>query len=189
MLLVIKGAYDIIYIEVKIMIGSNIRKIRTEKGISQEELALRLCVVRQTLSKWERGISAPDSQMLLKIAKELDVNVNELLYEPNSEEAVMSVTENGSADDTRKGTSPLLMGIFISLGSLSFLVLLYYIMVCISKMRTITNINGGGITGGADIPTMIYVLGNGKDIVALVLALTVFICSVIGVIRVRRRKK
>ena len=171
------------------MIGDNIKKIRSEKGISQEELASRLNVVRQTLSKWERGISAPDSQMLIKIAEELGVTANELLYEPNSEEAVTLVTENSTTENTRKGPSPLLMGIFISLGSLSLLVLVYYVMVCISKMRVITNVSGGGIIGGADLPTLIYVLGNGRDIVALVLSLIVLICSVVGVTCLKRRKK
>ncbi len=39
------------------MINENIRKARKEKGISQEELAIKLNVVRQTVSKWEKGVS------------------------------------------------------------------------------------------------------------------------------------
>ncbi len=43
------------------MLNENIKNLRKAKGISQEELAVRLNVVRQTVSKWERGISVPDS--------------------------------------------------------------------------------------------------------------------------------
>lgn len=47
------------------MINDNIRKYRKEKGISQEEMAVRLHVVRQTVSKWETGKSVPDAEALI----------------------------------------------------------------------------------------------------------------------------
>ena len=43
------------------MLNENIKAIRRSKGFSQEELAVRLNVVRQTISKWEQGLSVPDS--------------------------------------------------------------------------------------------------------------------------------
>ncbi len=61
------------------MLGENITKFRKEANISQEKMAEELNVVRQTVSKWEKGISAPDAEMLVKIALLLDVSVNELL--------------------------------------------------------------------------------------------------------------
>ena len=61
------------------MFQENVKKFRKAIGLSQEELAVRLCVVRQTVSKWEKGLSVPDVQMLLCIAKVLGVSVNELL--------------------------------------------------------------------------------------------------------------
>ena len=64
------------------MLNENIKKIRKSKGLSQEELAIKLNVVRQTVSKWENGLSVPDSNMLIMLADELDVTVNELLGEP-----------------------------------------------------------------------------------------------------------
>ncbi|CDE42359.1 transcriptional regulator [Clostridium sp. CAG:411] len=64
------------------MLNENIKKIRKSKGLSQEELAIKLNVVRQTVSKWENGLSVPDSSMLIMLADELDVTVNELLGEP-----------------------------------------------------------------------------------------------------------
>ena len=64
------------------MLNENIKRIRKSKGLSQEELAIKLNVVRQTVSKWENGLSVPDSSMLIMLADELDSTVSELLGEP-----------------------------------------------------------------------------------------------------------
>ena len=61
------------------MLSENIRKYRKEKKLSQEELAVKLHVVRQTLSKWENNISVPDADQLISLAEILDVSVNDLL--------------------------------------------------------------------------------------------------------------
>ena len=61
------------------MLGENIKILRKEKGYSQETLAAQLHVVRQTVSKWEKGISVPDAQMLNQIAELLEVPVSTLL--------------------------------------------------------------------------------------------------------------
>ena len=61
------------------MFQDNVKKFRKAKNLSQEDFAMRLCVVRRTVSKWEKGFSLPDVQMLLKIAQVLGVSVNELL--------------------------------------------------------------------------------------------------------------
>lgn len=63
------------------MFSENLRIRRKEMGLSQQALALRLHVVRQTVSKWEQGLSVPDSEMLLAVSAELDVPVNTLLGE------------------------------------------------------------------------------------------------------------
>lgn len=52
------------------MLNENIKRIRKSKGLSQEELAIKLNVVRQTVSKWENGLSVPDSSMLIILANE-----------------------------------------------------------------------------------------------------------------------
>ena len=67
------------------MLNENIKRIRKSKGLSQEELAIKLNVVRQTVSKWENGVSVPDSSMLIVLADELDTTVSELLGEPIAE--------------------------------------------------------------------------------------------------------
>ena len=61
------------------MFAENLKKIRKDKGYTQEILAEKLNVVRQTVSKWEKGLSLPDVDMLSKIANVLETNVNILL--------------------------------------------------------------------------------------------------------------
>lgn len=61
------------------MLSDNIRKYRKEKGFSQEETAVCLHVVRQTVSKWENGISVPDAEVLIDMAELFDVPVSKLL--------------------------------------------------------------------------------------------------------------
>ena len=67
------------------MLNENIKTIRKSKGLSQEELAVKLNVVRQTISKWEQGLSVPDSDMLISISEALDTPVSTLLGETVNE--------------------------------------------------------------------------------------------------------
>lgn len=62
------------------MINDNIKRYRKEKGYSQEEMAVKLHVVRQTVSKWENGRSVPDAEVLIRIAEILDVSVHDRSY-------------------------------------------------------------------------------------------------------------
>lgn len=61
------------------MLNENIKNLRKNKGYTQEELANKLNVVRQTISKWEKGYSVPDAEMLKKLAEILDTDVSQLL--------------------------------------------------------------------------------------------------------------
>jgi len=63
------------------LLNENIKTIRKSKGLSQEELAIRLNVVRQTISKWEQGQSVPDSEMLISISEVFETPVSVLLGE------------------------------------------------------------------------------------------------------------
>lgn len=63
------------------MLNENIKTIRKSKGLSQEELAVKLNVVRQTVSKWEQGLSVPDSDMLISLSEALETPVSTLLGE------------------------------------------------------------------------------------------------------------
>ena len=61
------------------MLSENLKNLRKAKGITQEELAIRLNVVRQTISKWEKGLSVPDADTLIKLANYFEVSVSEIL--------------------------------------------------------------------------------------------------------------
>ncbi len=63
------------------MLNENIKAIRKSKGLSQQDLAVKLNVVRQTVSKWEQGLSVPDSDMLISISEALETPVSTLLGE------------------------------------------------------------------------------------------------------------
>lgn len=70
------------------MLNKNIQAIRKSKGLSQQELAIKLNVVRQTISKWEQGLSVPDSDMLITISEVLEIPVSTLLGETINETQV-----------------------------------------------------------------------------------------------------
>lgn len=63
------------------MLNENIKAVRKSKGLSQEELAVKVNVVRQTISKWEQGLSVPDSDLLIAISEALETSVSTLLGE------------------------------------------------------------------------------------------------------------
>lgn len=67
------------------MLNENIKTLRKSKGLSQEELAIKLNVVRQTISKWEQGLSVPDADMLISISEVFETPVSTLLGETVAE--------------------------------------------------------------------------------------------------------
>ena len=69
------------------MFSENLKAVRKAKGYTQEELAIKLNVVRQTVSKWEKGLSVPDADVLSRIADVLDTKVSVLLGGSVKEEA------------------------------------------------------------------------------------------------------
>ncbi len=74
------------------MLNENIKYYRKKQGISQEELAVRLNVVRQTVSKWENNLSVPDADVLIRIAELLKVSVSELLGVEIEQEVTEDIT-------------------------------------------------------------------------------------------------
>ncbi|MDF2514435.1 MAG: helix-turn-helix transcriptional regulator [Herbinix sp.] len=68
------------------MFNENLKTLRKAKMLSQEELAIRLKVVRQTISKWEKGLSVPDADMLIRISEVFEVSVSDLLGSPLEKE-------------------------------------------------------------------------------------------------------
>ena len=70
------------------MLKENIKTLRKAKGLSQEELAIKLNVVRQTISKWEQGLSVPDAEMLISLSEVFETPVSTLIGETISESQV-----------------------------------------------------------------------------------------------------
>ena len=75
------------------MLKDNLKTLRKNKGLSQEELSVKLNVVRQTISKWEQGLSVPDSELLVSLSEALDTPVSTLLGENIPEERADNLKE------------------------------------------------------------------------------------------------
>ena len=109
------------------MLSENIRAMRRAKGLSQQELAVRLNVVRQTVSKWEQNLSVPDSDMLLALSEALETPVSRLLgesvAEPEADElkAIAAKLEviNLQLARRRESRRKVLRGLFIALGAIT----------------------------------------------------------------------
>ena len=75
------------------MLKDNLKILRKNKGLSQEELSIKLHVVRQTVSKWESGLSVPDAEMLMTISEILETPVSEILGESIEENDLKVISE------------------------------------------------------------------------------------------------
>ncbi len=127
------------------MFNENLKTLRKLKGFTQEELAIRVNVVRQTVSKWEKGLSVPDAEVLQKIAETLEVGVNELLgadltqNADNNEVAqqLARINEQLAIKNRRWNRFWKAAGI-IALVSLIFTVLVYILFSADFSMQTST---------------------------------------------------
>ena len=178
------------------MLSENLKKFRKIKGLSQEELALRLNVVRQTISKWEKGLSVPDSEMLIRIAEELDTSVTVLLGETVESEEPVDVKalsaklevlneQFAKQNETRR---KVWRGIFIAICIVSCIILGKELIEFIFTQGIIqTSDESIGIIGGADGPTMILVARAVNPINDWILALIGIVAAVIGIVKTSRR--
>ena len=181
------------------MLCDNLRKLRRSKGLSQEELAIKLNVVRQTISKWEQGSSVPDSEMLLRIAAELDTTVNVLLGDTvDAEEssdlktiaAKLEVLNEQFAkrNETRR---KVWRAIFIAIGVLALLVLIQMLIMVVWLQTVINNVGNFGdasisIIGGADGPTSILIATVTARYGVIAAAVIAIIVAVVGVCKTKR---
>ena len=86
-----------------------ILQLRTQKGLSQDELAERILVTRQAVSRWENGETVPNTETLKLLSKEFDVSINTLLGAPRQlvcqccgmplEDAIISHNKDGSPNE------------------------------------------------------------------------------------------
>lgn len=61
------------------MFAENLKTLRKQKELTQETLAIKLHITRQTISKWEKGLSVPDAEQLVRLAEVLEVPITQLL--------------------------------------------------------------------------------------------------------------
>ena len=178
------------------MLSENIKAYRKAKGLSQQELASQLNVVRQTVSKWEKGLSVPDSEMLLTLADALGVSVAALLGESVlSEEAptlqslaakleVLNKQFARRAEKTRR----MWRAVFWTACVVAALVLLFELIALIFyllSMGSIPDSESIGIIGGADGPTAILVASETVDFPPMLLAILALIFSIVGLRKIR----
>ena len=179
------------------MLSENIKAIRISKGLSQEELATNLNVVRQTVSKWEKGLSVPDSEMLIKLAENLDTTVNILLGETISENEISEIqilskklellNENiAQRNEAKRKTLRYIFIIFAIVATLSIISYIgyeIYNLINIKKMEaTVT------IIGGADGPTAILVASYSfRKTIKLCFSMIIAIVSWIGFYKTKRK--
>ena len=149
------------------MLSEKIQALRCEKGWSQEELAKRLSVVRQTVSKWEKGLSVPDSDMIVRLAEKFDITVAQLMGE--NDEPVQVVQKRMSVI----GWILIVLG-FPMWGALVIAVLAVAISLYASCWAVVVSLWAsfaaavGGVVGGAVGGTVNLVLGNAPSGLVLI---------------------
>lgn len=117
------------------MLSHNIRMLRKEKGLSQQELACRLNVVRQTVSKWEQGLSVPDADLLIRLSQVLGTPVSVLLGENRQEketddlkiiaEKLEGINQQLAKSKRRKEYIVLVISVVACIGILAGMIWLY----------------------------------------------------------------
>lgn len=185
------------------MLKDNIKNFRKAKGLSQEELAIKLCVVRQTISKWEQGLSVPDASMLIQIADALDTNVNTLLGEtvedPEAQETINMLSaklellnEQYSKQNERR--RKIWRIIFIVVGIAAGLSLIKYLLLfsSIFRFHDMMGVSSSGDTsvtviGGADRPTGIFVSSLFTMFRPVIITILVAVASVFGIYYTRKK--
>jgi transcriptional regulator with XRE-family HTH domain len=119
--------------------NNKLYELRKQKGFSQEELANRLNVSRQTISKWEVGESTPDMENLVAISELFEISLDELVLDKVPEEAAASaqvvksefysdIKENVLTDENRKKAkkglkiAAIVLGIIVLIDLISFVI-------------------------------------------------------------------
>jgi len=176
------------------MLSETIKHLRKEQNLSQAQLAEKLHVVRQTVSKWEQGYSVPDADMLIRLSEVFQVPVSTLLGETPAAPEAEAPTVEALAQELARLNAVLakrqavlrrkrLIGFGCVLGA-GILILALLLYIHIQELKTISSL---GIIGGADGPTAILVATAGPGILPYVLAVALILCGIVGLIRNRRK--
>ncbi len=169
------------------MLNENIKNLRRSKGLSQEELAIKLNVVRQTISKWENGLSVPDSNMLIALAEELDISVSALLGETIQEyeaDDIKEISEKLQVINLQlaKRRATRIKTIRWLLISVSALIVIIFVALAV--------INGSYLDWNYNNPELAVAgtILHGFEFVFVRIAPFVFIASVVGIIMTYRKR-
>ncbi len=180
------------------MLGDNIKKLRSAAGLSQEELAGKLHVVRQTVSKWEKGLSVPDADMLIALAKALNSSPAKLLGTDKDEAGASTQAHelagqlaelNARLAEQLEKNRRLRRSLSMAAVAAACLALLVQLLPKLHGFFTGLYLSGaaGGIIGGADGPTAIYISSSGPSWPALAIFSALLILGILGLIRTRKR--
>lgn len=182
------------------MLGDNLKKLRQSRGLSQEEMAGKLNVVRQTVSKWEKGLSVPDSEMLMEIARQFEVPVSSLLGETAEPEGsvsdMRSVLEKltlineqlaRSAQAKRRVLRAVCIGVIAIVGLYFAFLLVMGIYMAATAGNVNVSGNSIGIIGGADGPTSIFVTVRFGHPLTLIIMVIALIAAVAGLVYTRKK--
>ena len=177
------------------MLKENLKHLRKSKGLTQEELALQLGVVRQTISKWEKGLSVPDSEMLIELSEQFNVPVSALLgdtIEPADKEDMVKILSEklalineqlaNAAERKRKITRSL------SFAGIAVVVccLVRQAMIMLQPYFSQENASTA-VIGGADGPTSIFLYRSGIGVTGMIILAVILIVSVCGICLTRRK--
>lgn len=181
------------------MLNETIQQLRKSKGMSQEQLAARLHVVRQTVSKWEKGLSVPDSAMLIRIAEELNVSVGTLLGETPSPETPGGETDWKAINDKLEALNEQYAGRLerlrkrwraasLLLGVAAVLVLLRLLAGFLWREAQLNALFASeAVIGGNDGPTNLFVSSVSPQMLALLFALLAAVVAAAGLYKTRRK--
>jgi len=179
------------------MLNENIKALRKAKGYSQEELAIKLNVVRQTVSKWEKGLSVPDAGMLIHIAEALDTSVNVLLNAeepPESEQETLKALAaklellNEQFAKRNERSRKLWRTLFIAVGIIGLLSVIRCIISAVQLIGIEQTFDAAtAIIGGADGPTAIFVTRSVLSEIPIVFTAAAIIIAAVGLYKTRKK--
>lgn len=169
------------------MLKDNIKTLRKQKGLSQEELSIKLNVVRQTISKWEQGLSVPDSEMLISISEVFDTPVSTLLGEtitdtnPNNLKEIAEKLEIINLQLAERKESKRKFWHYFFIGLCIILLLIFISIITLDNSYMEWNYNDPELSVlGVIIHSFIWIFIRISPII--------FIGSIIGVCLTRKRK-
>ena len=170
------------------MLSDNLKHLRKTKGLSQQELALKLHVVRQTVSKWEKGTSELDSSVNVLLGEPL--KPDETPDEKDELRAIAAKLELLNEQFARRCEQQrkIWRTVFIILGIIVILALLYELTGLIQYWFSMNEMHAdSSVIGGYDGPTDIYVSSLSLNIGALITAIIAAIISAVGLYKTRKK--